>query len=347
MVVAMWWRNGTPVLAQFRLPIPLLGLGCWGLFGFHLCYFFAFQKAPAVEAFLLVELWPILIVLVAGLWFFQALNALSPAIVDLMVRALPALLVVVGLMLFLGRRVRFGNSLAFLITIALLAGVITAAYAKQSSIPRQDYLAAPIAQLLEPTTLTLNMTITARLTEIEVTRAVAGDRTIRAQFVGSFESDLVPIYTVADGVGTFTLEERARNSIPALTQIGSGKLSLILPAGVTVEQFTLTSTGGSVTFDSTDTLIKRLNIAIPSGDLQVIVANQSGLIGDLKTGSGAVTLTVPPTIAAELTLRGAGANAPTYDQNLYTLSKDNVLVPKTGGAQIQLSIDAPGAITIR
>lgn len=292
-------------------------------------------------------IWPILIVLVAGLWFFQALNALSPAIVDLMARALPALLVVVGLMLFLGRRVRYGNSLAFLVTIALLAGVITVAYAKQSSIPRQDYLAAPIAQLLEPTTLTLNMTITARLTEIEVTRAVVGDRTIRAQFVGSFESDLVPTYTAENGVGTFTLEERARNTIPALTQIGSGKLSLILPAGVTLEQFTLTSAGGAITFDSTDTPIKRLNITTPSGDLQVTVATQSGLIGDLKTGNGAATLIVPPTLAAELTLRGAGANTPTYDQNLYTLSKDNVLVPKSGGAQIQLSIDATGAITVR
>jgi drug/metabolite transporter (DMT)-like permease len=54
------------MMKQFRLPLPLLALGCWGLFGFHFCYFFAFQKAPAVEAFLLVELWPILIVLLAA-----------------------------------------------------------------------------------------------------------------------------------------------------------------------------------------------------------------------------------------------------------------------------------------
>ena len=54
-------------------------LGIFGLFGFHFFYFVALGEAPAIEASLIVYLWPLLIVLLSGLlpgirlrWFHVA-----------------------------------------------------------------------------------------------------------------------------------------------------------------------------------------------------------------------------------------------------------------------------------
>lgn len=55
-------------LAVLRtVPLGALALGVYGLLGFHVCYFFALQNAPALEASLIVYLWPLLIVVLSGI----------------------------------------------------------------------------------------------------------------------------------------------------------------------------------------------------------------------------------------------------------------------------------------
>ncbi len=54
-------------LATLReVPIGAWALGVFGLFGYHACYFFALQRAPALEASLVNYLWPLLIVVFSG-----------------------------------------------------------------------------------------------------------------------------------------------------------------------------------------------------------------------------------------------------------------------------------------
>jgi len=50
-----------------KLSWPALALGLYGLLAFHACYFFALQRAPAIEASLIIYLWPLLIVLLSAL----------------------------------------------------------------------------------------------------------------------------------------------------------------------------------------------------------------------------------------------------------------------------------------
>ena len=50
-----------------RQPLPALALSTIGLFGYHALYFIALKRAPALEANLLNYLWPLLIVVFAGL----------------------------------------------------------------------------------------------------------------------------------------------------------------------------------------------------------------------------------------------------------------------------------------
>ena len=52
-------------LRQWRVPLPTLALGVYGLFGYHFLFFIALRFAPAVQANLVNYLWPLLIVLLA------------------------------------------------------------------------------------------------------------------------------------------------------------------------------------------------------------------------------------------------------------------------------------------
>lgn len=59
--------TGRPLTVALRQPLPVWLLGIGGLFGYHFLYFLALQTAPAAEANLINYLWPLLIVLFAGL----------------------------------------------------------------------------------------------------------------------------------------------------------------------------------------------------------------------------------------------------------------------------------------
>ena len=52
-------------LSAWRVPLPTLLLGVYGLFGFHLLLFLALRHAPAVETNLINYLWPLGMVLLA------------------------------------------------------------------------------------------------------------------------------------------------------------------------------------------------------------------------------------------------------------------------------------------
>jgi drug/metabolite transporter (DMT)-like permease len=59
--------RGSAGWRELRQPLPALALSTLALFGYHALYFIALKRAPAVEANLLNYLWPLLIVLFAGL----------------------------------------------------------------------------------------------------------------------------------------------------------------------------------------------------------------------------------------------------------------------------------------
>ena len=53
---------------QWKIPVPTLALGVYGLFGFHFLLFIALRHAPAVEANLVNYLWPLFMVVLAPLF---------------------------------------------------------------------------------------------------------------------------------------------------------------------------------------------------------------------------------------------------------------------------------------
>ena len=56
-----------PTWRQWRVPLRVVALGIWGMFGYHFCLFVALRLAPPMQANLVNYLWPLLIVLLAPL----------------------------------------------------------------------------------------------------------------------------------------------------------------------------------------------------------------------------------------------------------------------------------------
>ena len=291
-------------------------------------------------------IWPIVMLVASGLWFFTALNALPASVNDILRRSAPALLVIVGLMMLIGRRVRFGNLVAILLTVVLLVGVGTVAYSRQQAVVRNDYI-SPFETVIQGSVTGVRIMLTTRLTDIEILPAAAGNRTVSGNYTGTIESQVAVDYQVDGAIGTFTLSETQRNTFPALELVGRGKITLSLPAGVTIDELTIKNEGGSLTLDASTNAINKLSVDLANGDITASFAEASGMIGDMRTGGGGITVTIPPTITARVTLKGGGAGAAQFDPNRYIKDTNLVLQPVGGQAQIQLSLDAPGGIVVQ
>lgn len=63
-IVAQLLRR-RPLAACFVASWPAWAIGVGGFFGYHLVYFTALRRLPAVEALLIINLWPLLIVLLS------------------------------------------------------------------------------------------------------------------------------------------------------------------------------------------------------------------------------------------------------------------------------------------
>ncbi len=291
-------------------------------------------------------LWPLLIVFVAALLFLQAFGALPPAASDLAGRAWPLALIVLGLNALFGRRFRYANLAVIGVSAVLLTGVIVTAYSKQSSQFRADYH-QNFSQALPDLVKSLRINATLLLTQIDV--QPADGRTVSASFVGSLESRFAAIYQVdPQGVGTLTLTETRPAAIPLLQAIGHGKLTISLPAGIPLDDVTIKSGEGALTFDASGTSLRNLTIALQSGDIALtlpVLAPQDALGGSVHTSGGNLDVTLPTGLTLKMTIDNG---KPVFNASNYLLLSGGVL--QTAGTrdfQVALSAGASGTVTIK
>lgn len=82
-------------LSEWRVPLPTLALGLYGLFGYHFLLFLAFRHAPPVEANLVNYLWPLGIVVMAPV-FLPGMRLHAVHVVSALVGFAGAALAILG-----------------------------------------------------------------------------------------------------------------------------------------------------------------------------------------------------------------------------------------------------------
>jgi hypothetical protein len=262
----------------------------------------------------------------------QALGVLPAPVYDLIVRAWPAALVMLGLGFLLRGRARFSGVIAFVVSVALAVGLGAYAFSSRAAQQRDDQSVA-ISQPTRADLSLLRIRVSTLSTDVELLRALDDSAGISGKFTGSSESRVTSNYDeAADGSATFTVSETRSNLLPMLASLGRGTLRLEIPSNVPVD-IEFQGTDGTLAMNVSSTRVERLNVDLARGnavvtlpDYQPLFSKNSDTLGTLAARDGDLTIAVPSTIAARLTLdRGGSGIDPDYDPGVYNFLFNSVL----------------------
>lgn len=302
-------------------------------------------------------LWGLVLVAVAVVILLNALQMIPESVFDLLVRAWPALLVMLGLSIVLRPRVPLGSLLALVVSAGLVVAVVSVAFSSRAAQQREDYQEPVIQPISESVTL-LRLQIQALTTDVELLRRVGDDRVITGQFVGSTESDVEVSYEEAEGVADLRVIEQQVNQLPMLENVGRGTLRLELPANLPVD-INLQTADGDAVLNIGGIALERLNLDLRQGDAlvtlpvyQPLASARGEMLGTLAVRNGDITLFIDPALAAhlELNLDGSGIE-PVYDATTYNYLVGNVLEARnidSAEMAVYYTVTVPrGQVTVR
>jgi hypothetical protein len=276
-------------------------------------------------------LWGVLALGVALVVLLHTLDMIPPGVADLLLRSWPALLVLVGLAIFLRPRVSFGGLLALLISLGLVAGVGVVAFSTRATEQRDDYRESVQQPIASSVTL-LRLRVNTGNTDVEIIPALGSARVVTGQFTGSVESTLRNVYLEDEAAATLSLFEEQASQFPLLENVGRGTLRLELPPGIPLDVELIGGTG-SISLNTSALDIERMNVDLRQGNALVTLpvyqprASQPGdNLGTLAVREGDITLFIPPEVAARLELnRGGSGIEPLYDPAVYNFLVGDVL----------------------
>ncbi|MFW5691999.1 MAG: hypothetical protein ACOCX3_01470 [Chloroflexota bacterium] len=275
-------------------------------------------------------LWGIIPFAVGVTLLLNGVEAIPEGLYDVLQRAWPALLVVIGLGLLLRERVPFGSAAAVVITGGLVAGMVFVAYSDRSGQVRDDLRVAIAESVGDDITL---LVVNLRMLDADLTLVRGDEREdgVTGTFIGSTESE-ISTQVNDSGAGTLeiTIEETKPSQFPLLEAVGRGTLSVEIPPEVSVAVNVVVD-DGLVTLNLGDVELERLTLNLNIGDAVVTLpAFQPRSLdpverpGELIVRNGELTIFVPDEIDARIAFdRRGGGIAPVYDP-AYIVQVDNV-----------------------
>jgi hypothetical protein len=276
-------------------------------------------------------LWGLIALAGALIVLAHLLGAIPPTVGDLIVRALPALLIFAGISFLLRDRVRFSGLLALIVSAALVGVVAWAAFSTRAGQQREDFR-QPLSQAIAPEVSLLRVRVATLATEVEFQSGALGAG-VTGEFVGSTDNRIDAAYEqLADNSATLTLREEQVNAVPRLDTIGRGTLRVSLPAGVPLD-VEFVGGDGALILNMSNTMLERLNITVTSGDVVItlpeyapLFSQPDDLLGTLTVRDGNLAMFIPRTVAARLELdRGGSGIEPEFDDDVYNYLRDDVL----------------------
>lgn len=288
-------------------------------------------------------LYGILALLGAVGWLVHTLGVLPAYANDLMLRAAPVLLVIVGVGWLLRGRVPLSGLIALGVGAGLLGGVGSTAFNVRQQQQRNDNEIVALQDVAANVVL-LRVRLVALETDVEIVPAPSSQgRTLRVTYTGSTERDLASTYVeAADGSATFTLDEYATQPIPMLEAVGRGAMLVELPANLPVD-VQLVTRSGDVNLSLTNVPLERLNLELQNGDALITLpayapqfSRPDDNLGALAVLNGEMLLRVPRDVSARLDMSESTGGNPTYDPAVYNLlfGRDILEARNIDGAEI-------------
>jgi len=277
-------------------------------------------------------MWPLLIVALGTVWLLAVAGAIPGAVSDLLQRAWPALLILFGFDVLLGRRrLPLGRSgvemgwVGLALTVVLVAVVAALAYREQADVVRTENVQT-LTQALGADVEHIRVDAQVMRTAVTVGVAEDGADEVRAVYRGSRESRVTMVWSVEGDTGVLTISEEARNAIPKLEDYGRGTLELLLPAGATVEVLRMAGDSGDVTADLTKLRVAQFALDFDAVDVTLRLPTLDVMQGRVATRNGDIELVVPAEMALDVKLdTGSGEPEYVYDSFRYDLLRDGEL----------------------
>lgn len=274
----------------------------------------------------------VLALVIAGVVLANALGVLPAGALDLIMRAAPALLVILGLGLLLRGRVPLAGGVALIIGVALTAGVAAYAFNTRAAEQRTDTQQS-ITQAISTETTLLRVQINALSTDIEVLGGLARAAGVTGMFIGSSDHRVdVNFSEAADDSATLVLTEtRQSGDFPLLEALGRGTMQIEVPPGIALDlQFTGES--GAIILNLDGTALERLNVSVQRGDLIITLPDynpslgeEGALRGTLNVAQGDLTMLIPAGVSARIDIPATNTNDIQYNANTYNLLASGAL----------------------
>lgn len=256
-------------------------------------------------------MWPLLMVAIGVIWLLIVAGVLPEAVRDVLQRAWPALAVLFGFDVLVGRRsLRLGGwaldmSYAGLaLTLGLVLAVVFLAYRQQAEVVRSDQVHT-FSKVLPEAVQRVSLRVEMERTAVVVRPAAEYPRELALVFSGSAESDVAIVWDLSGEAGTLAVRETYRHAIPRLEDIGRGTLEITLPVGVVLETVELAIANGAVTLDLTPITAQAFVAEVGQGDVVLRLPTQDVLDADLTVRDGRLELLVPA--GAMLNVRARGS----------------------------------------
>jgi hypothetical protein len=277
-------------------------------------------------------MWPLLIIAIGVLWLLTVAGAIPGAVGDLIQRAWPALLILFGFDVLLGRRrLRLGRLalemgwIGLALTAALLAVVGVLAYREQADAVRTENVQT-LTQALDAGIARIRVGADVTRTAVTVGVAEGEANEVRAAYAGSRESLVTMTWSVDGETGVLYVSEEARSAIPRLEDYGRGTLELHFPEGAVVEVLAIAGDSGDVTADLRQLRVASFALTLGEGDVVLRLPTLDVMQGRVVARNGSIELVVPGGMALDVKLEaGSGEPEYIYDGFRYDLLRDGEL----------------------
>lgn len=261
------------------------------------------------------------LLLASVLVLLGAVGIIPPGLMDVLLRAAPALLIFFGLWIVLRDRVAAGSIVAVIVAVALAGGVAGLAFTSRVNEQRTENEVA-VNQEIESEISLIQINVETLDSDVQFLARADGDRAISATYTGSIEHDLTSNYTNdGSGLATLTLREQRLSDYPLLESIGRGALRVELPEDVAVS-VSYSGDRSTATFDMDELNLERLNIDLETGDVLVTLPAYQPLSptvqenpGVWRVDDGNITARVPEDVGARFELSQSSNTLPLPGQN--------------------------------